>query len=321
MIALRIVNLGRFLVLPVLSLGCALPAYTTEGTGAGAQGGDGATGAQGAAGGSGGSGGLAATGGGSTGGVGGTGGAGPEACATWRSDGYTSRYPCEVLADSPLSYWRLGDDTTATYAFDMVTQGPLGERLGELLLEPDGALADDADGATNFDGGRIVVGDLHMFAQRVPYSVEVWVKPDGVAWEGPPTLISHNDGSCGGYMGWTLNMSNAEYELQFGRDTCGMGVATPLQSILPFDRFSHVVGTYDGNNLRLFVDGAIRNSRVHQKSIDAGHDGVLQMGREADSSTWGKFTGVLDEVAVYDHVLSDARILRHYQVGSGTFMP
>ncbi|GAC1529789.1 MAG: hypothetical protein NVS3B10_26210 [Polyangiales bacterium] len=79
--------------------------------------------------------------------------------------------------------------------------------------------------------------------------------------------------------------------------------------------WKHVVATYDGALLHLYVDGALRatDNDARASSLagvplfvacgDAFHDTVIK--------------GDLDEVAVYDKALSPERVLIHLQTGRG----
>ena len=79
------------------------------------------------------------------------------------------------------------------------------------------------------------------------------------------------------------------------------------------DTWHHVVATYDGSNGRLYLDGepigeAIAGSFVPKM------DGGLYVGfREGDER---HITGAIDEVAIYERVLSRAEIRQHRAIGA-----
>ena len=78
----------------------------------------------------------------------------------------------------------------------------------------------------------------------------------------------------------------------------------------------HVVGTYDGTNLRIYVNGALEGTVARPGSVpDSSLGGALAGGG------WGTlpspaFAGRLDEVAIYGSALSGARVQAHYTEGS-----
>jgi hypothetical protein len=80
---------------------------------------------------------------------------------------------------------------------------------------------------------------------------------------------------------------------------------------------AHVVATYDGTTISIYVNGLIDNSTSGTGPItnyDASDFG-LGIGNTYGGGNGG-FVGVIDEVAIYNYALSATRILAHYQAGS-----
>jgi hypothetical protein len=74
----------------------------------------------------------------------------------------------------------------------------------------------------------------------------------------------------------------------------------------------HIVATYDGSSMRIYVNGAqIGSGRSKTGSIrNSGQS--LQLGAIGSNDHWD---GVLDETAVYGSALSAATVLAHYNAG------
>ena len=68
-----------------------------------------------------------------------------------------------------------------------------------------------------------------------------------------------------------------------------------------------VVATYDGSDLRIYVNGTLKGTTAASGSIDA-YDGSLTIGSGGD----GYFDGGLDEVAVFGSALSSTQISAQY---------
>src|SRR3954449_3837045 len=81
----------------------------------------------------------------------------------------------------------------------------------------------------------------------------------------------------------------------------------------PSKHGDHVVGTYDGSTLRLFVDGREVASRPTDRRIAASTT-PLEIGTFYAGQRW---RGVIDEVTLYRRALSPAAIRKHYRVGVG----
>ncbi|MEI7499877.1 MAG: LruC domain-containing protein [Bacteroidota bacterium] len=70
----------------------------------------------------------------------------------------------------------------------------------------------------------------------------------------------------------------------------------------------HVVVTYDGALMKLYVDGALKNSKATSGNLQTSNSD-LYIGNEA---TINHFPGILDEVLIYSRPLSEAEILSIY---------
>jgi hypothetical protein len=224
-------------------------------------------------------------------------------------------YRATILADAPLAYYRLADqDGTAkdeTGAHDGVYKGAVTHAAG--------AIAGDANGAAVFDGssGYVDVGDVLPFLDTAPFTIEAWAAP-AAGGTGPACIASKSfatGGVSGGITeGYTLyldpstNTTNL-LRLRGGAYDAARGAA------LENGKFSHVVATYDGATLAIWVNGmAVGNAAsaralvIHAKplTIGASRGGIYCF-----------FSGALDEVAFYGAALSDARIAAHFKAGTG----
>jgi hypothetical protein len=72
----------------------------------------------------------------------------------------------------------------------------------------------------------------------------------------------------------------------------------------------HIVGTYDGTDLKLYIDGLERATGNWPGTLNTSPLD-FQIGRRNDGAS-SKPDGRLDNIAVYDHALSAARVLDHY---------
>jgi hypothetical protein len=219
-------------------------------------------------------------------------------------------YAATVLSDGPIAYWRL-DDTTTAAAKDFSGNGHDGTYVGGVTLGVQGAIVGDPDTATQFDGnsGEMVatVPSSFDFTGNEPYSVEVWAKPAsnsaGMGIVGKSAYAP----DAGGYLGWYVACDNSGY-LGNWRNNVETGDPAPAPGV-----FVHVVATYDGTSLVLYVNGQELASNATSAALLATNAPVTA----GVVANWGRFTGVLDEIAVYDKVLSQARIAAHYARGTG----
>lgn len=84
--------------------------------------------------------------------------------------------------------------------------------------------------------------------------------------------------------------------------------------------FHHVLVTFDASNdtMRFFFDGVEKTS-VLQLMASPGSEDSMTIGRSQDGPRL--FTGVIDELAIFDHALSTAQILALWQAHSASLCP
>ena len=86
-----------------------------------------------------------------------------------------------------------------------------------------------------------------------------------------------------------------------------------LADSLPLDAWSHVVGTYDGETLQLYVNGVnVKENATPSGPLDT-RTNDLTIGK-ARLNNYG-LDGRVDEVAIYDRALTPEEIQQHYQNG------
>jgi hypothetical protein len=84
-------------------------------------------------------------------------------------------------------------------------------------------------------------------------------------------------------------------------------VGVPLT---PSPNYHHVVGSYDGSAMHIYLDGVEAASTPLKTTINAG-TAPLRIAKGYLLS----WVGIIDEVALYNKGLSPDRILQHYQAG------
>jgi len=236
-------------------------------------------------------------------------------------------YAPVVVADSPRAYWRLGEASGAV-AYDY--WGGLDAQYQGVTLGQPGFSFLDPDLAAAFGGVGKYVGGISGTAldygnPSATFTLEAWVK-------GPPAqvdgagIIAKGIGpdGAGGFRGeqFCLGVVGGVYNF-FVVPASDTAVVTECAAIVgPNGSWQHVVGVYDGSSglMSVYVNGAISASTsvpasgpiasAHPVSIGSRRGGV-------DPSYDLYFNGTIDEVAVYNTVLPDDRILAHFEAQYG----
>ena len=226
-----------------------------------------------------------------------------------------SRYAAVVLADAPLLYYRLGETDLTKAAFDSSKSARPAAFKGAMVCGVPGAIANDPDTACRFDGKTtaVFVGSGPTFggSPAPSYSLEAWAHPTIFAGPGGHVVAAVEQESNDGYSVFFYLDQSPRFERETPMGTDGI-VAPPISGAA----FVHLVGTFDGTTQRLYVDGALEAQAPSSKTFPGNDNAPFSIGANSQADT-NRFVGEIDEVALYDHVLTPERIKLHHDVGRG----
>jgi hypothetical protein len=259
-------------------------------------------------------------GGASAGGVTATGtsstGAGGTVTGAGGGGGCASDYAAEVMADQPVWYWRLGESAAAA-ARDEVGLND-GTCIGMPTVGEPGALACDDDTVVRLDGGDQYINfdDIFEFSGTASFFVEVWMKADIVDSDDRYIVSHRKDPRTTPAVGWGLYIVDQHLDFRRWFADSSRDVANVPIDQIALDRYIHIVATYDGSNMRLYVDGLLVAEASSIDAIDTT-DAHLLAGRPYVDATQDHFAGLIDEIAIYDVALDATRVRAHHDAGIG----
>ncbi len=213
----------------------------------------------------------------------------------------------DPLQKGMVGYWEL-DDGSGTSAADASGNG----NTGTLTNGPtwttgkiNGAVTFNS-GATN--GQYIDAGASVDDSITNAFALSAWISPEGLS--GQREIMRNDAGNGNRGIDIRTNGAHAEVYTYNGAVRSVMGSITLSTSV-----WTHIVGTYDGTSLKLFVngvqDGTLSTSGnvvLSSTSLFIG-SGVYQ-GFLAGSQ--GEFRGKIDEVRVYNRALSADEVAKLY---------
>jgi len=212
-------------------------------------------------------------------------------------------YAATVIADRPVSYWRLGE-TSGTIAGDQTVANP-GTYEGPPTLGAASLVgADTTDPAVAFDGASddVRVGQSGSLDIGGALTLEAFVKPTSLPAAGSVRQIVAKTGS------YSLDLNGPALELTLYQLGVARRVQAPAGTIVA-GRGYHVAGTYDGSTERLYINGRQVASTAVSGATDVTING-LRIG--SWDGTQQFFAGTIDEAAVYNKALSATQVAAHF---------
>jgi RHS repeat-associated protein len=220
-------------------------------------------------------------------------------------------YAETVKADAPSAYWRLGE-TSGTSAVDASGNGRNGTYSGSYVLGLSGLLTGDPNLSVRLNAGSGKVSTAGFSGLLTPnVSVEAWVKHYGFTSPADTQIVSRDFGAVGG---WALGVRNSggSQQAYFALRTSS-GVTYATTAIAPSAMSGtvyHLVGTFNGSQLRLWVDG-LSDGWWTPTATATGSTAPIVVGNATAANL------VVDEVAVYPSILNSEQIKAHHEVGRG----
>jgi hypothetical protein len=187
-----------------------------------------------------------------------------------------------------------------------------GNYIGAVTVGVAGAIAGDTAASFNPAGAYVDLQDHFGFEGTAHFSVEAWVNP--AATDSIQHIFTKQQ-RANPKEGWAL-LVNGDGTVQIERYVADQSTVAASTRVLTPGVYSHVVGVYDGQVLRIYVDGQLFNGTDLDSRIVSAYP-VPAIIASANLGNENNFGGALDEVAVYDQALSAERVAAHYQAGMG----
>lgn len=154
------------------------------------------------------------------------------------------------------------------------------------------------------------------------FSIELWMRPDGLRYLSSQLLVSKRDG-CGAGPYFEVWYSSHARILSFymSDDSSGvtnaLGIVSTNNTFVDHDnRFRHIAAVRQGTNILLYVDGALNGSSSALPLLNITNAGELRVGGAGVSLCKSAFRGMLDEVTLYDGALSASEVADLYNAAS-----
>ncbi len=234
-------------------------------------------------------------------------------------------YSDEVMALSPVGYWRLGESSGAT-AYDSSGKGKHGVYQGGATLGQAGAFTGDPHPAALLDGSTGYIQTTYTQTAVTAYSVSAWIKTTSTALL---PIIQDRGSGAGNSLTLVIGL-NGTYggigRLSFVVDSNSVWVGPTASSLLVNDgNWHHIVGTWSApsgmlvaaSQFNIYIDGnAQALSTPSQRGAPQSPLSGLGTAIIGYHSTWVKFwNGQIQDVAIFETELSAAQAQSLYYAG------
>lgn len=139
-------------------------------------------------------------------------------------------------------------------------------------------------------------------------TLAAWVNPDTV---GTARYII-NKGAGAGQQGYKLRTDTTN-KIWFSIGNGGQRQTGALGTI-PIGAWTHVVGTYDGTTMRIYINGSLSYSSDVEGGGITADSNVLRIGAQTASGML-PFEGKVSDVQIFESVLTDSEVFQLYALG------
>lgn len=227
----------------------------------------------------------------------------------------------------------LKTDLIAYYSFtgnalDQSGNGNHGKVLGSPQLTTD--RYNNANSAYSFSTANAGFGTQNQEI-NIPFNptfntktitVAAWVNPITYGWSGNTpdysVIISRFQDGYSNPNGqvWTLTCQTTKIESYIlnassANNQTNTLVASPTP--IPLNKWSHVAITYDGNTLKLYINGELIQSKTSGLILNTLSSSGISIGESFNANGyWNPFNGKIDDVAIYGRALGETEMKSLY---------
>jgi hypothetical protein len=180
-------------------------------------------------------------------------------------------------------------------------------------LTNSGTIAQSSDSrfgkSRSFDGTTYLYrgdgGSTDISGADAKLSIVMWVKPSVLERTNLVTKRNFNNNQRS-FLTMLDSTGKAEFYLSSAGTSASVVSAQTAESLISTNTWTHLAFVYDDVTMKIYVNGVERASQAYTAGI-FNSSAQFQIGFRADSADQ-KFTGLMDEVAIFNRALSESEI-------------
>ena len=216
-----------------------------------------------------------------------------------------------AIEDGLISYWSFDKDTVNGKSIEDLWGNQDAEIIGNLQIVK-GKFGEGIQ-LPGGAGARIRITDDIKKAKlpKKEITLELWVWDEQFIEWGGYIVACQDNGAF--EKGWLIGTRWRSFSFALSSDGAddGDGLLTYLSTANSYDvnQWYHVVGTYDGKEMKIYVNGKLENSTDDQSGEINYPDRIFfTIGAYKDNNEDFSHKGISDEVRIYNRALSEKEI-------------
>ena len=148
------------------------------------------------------------------------------------------------------------------------------------------------------------------------WSIQAWIDPSAVPTNSDNDYFIHKNKTYRIGLQYTFGGVEIEGSLRWSGNYYNVNTGNDNFFVTTGGGWYHVVMTFDGTNLKLYVNGDLKDTNSNSNYSTTDQTGVFSIGRRADTQTL-YYNGKIDEVTLWNTALSASAVTALYNSGSG----
>jgi glucose/arabinose dehydrogenase len=149
------------------------------------------------------------------------------------------------------------------------------------------------------------------------FSISFWIKSTKIEPYGH--IVSHsNRAQTSGWQSDIFASSNSSgsafASLRFGVFNTNGTLFSPADIPVSTDKFTHIIGTFDGSTVKLYKDGQLVDESQLLGNYTADPGVPLRIGSAAYCSSCNRWSGIIDDVRMYNRALGEDEIKQLFEM-------